>query len=210
MTRSAIFAIGALLRDERSRGTELRFTRSNHRAPAHPSESRVRPSVRRTRAIGTLWRRPAQWRRVAARHRRVERENDCGDWRVRRGRARPWIHRIVRDFGDERDVLQRREAGNEIVELEDEADVMPPIARKRGLVQETDRTPAELWSRSSARRGLRRMLRACSSRLPDGPSRTISSPGNAMSSVERVHLDIAHAVDLLALHLRARPRMAPS
>ena len=89
------------------------------RAPAHPSESRVRPSVRRTRAIGTLGDGPRNGdalllatgelsgKMIAAIGESDEVERDLG------------IHRIVRDFGDERDVLQRREAGNEIVELED-------------------------------------------------------------------------------------------
>ncbi len=36
-------------------------------------------------------------------------------------------HRIVRDFGDEFDVLARREAGRQIEELEDETDMAAPV-----------------------------------------------------------------------------------
>jgi hypothetical protein len=40
-----------------------------------------------------------------------------------------WLHRIVADLGDQRDVLTGGERGDEIVELEDETDALAPIAR---------------------------------------------------------------------------------
>src|SRR5690606_28865285 len=43
---------------------------------------------------------------------------------VERGLGR---HAIVRDLRHDRDVLTRRKAGDEVVELEDEADVMTPV-----------------------------------------------------------------------------------
>src|SRR5690606_35943155 len=44
-----------------------------------------------------------------------------------------WRNRIVRDLGDERDVLPRGEARHEVVELENEADVPAPIERELPL-----------------------------------------------------------------------------
>ena len=41
---------------------------------------------------------------------------------------------FVGDLGDERDVLARRQAGDEIVELEDEADVLAAVARSARFV----------------------------------------------------------------------------
>ncbi len=45
---------------------------------------------------------------------------------------------VSRDLGDERDVLARGEARDQVVELEDEADVLAPVARERGLVGERE------------------------------------------------------------------------
>ena len=89
---------------------------------------------------------------------------------------------------------------------------MPPIARKRGLVQETDRTPAILPVPVVGASRPPRMLRACSSRAPGRPEQDHQlTSSNAMSSVERVHLDIAHAVDLLrSSTFEHDSRMAPS
>src|SRR5690606_8177096 len=42
-------------------------------------------------------------------------------------------HRIVRDLGDERDVLPRRQARHQVVELKDEPDVPAPIERELAL-----------------------------------------------------------------------------
>ena len=60
------------------------------------------------------------------------------------------------DLGDQRDVLARRQAGNQVVELEDEADVPAAVGGERrlvgvGQVAVVDRRPG----RSSARRARR-------------------------------------------------------
>ena len=44
------------------------------------------------------------------------------------------VERVVGDLGDQRDVLARGQAGDQVVELEDEADVAPPVARQLVLV----------------------------------------------------------------------------
>ena len=41
---------------------------------------------------------------------------------------------MVGDVGDERHVLARRETRNQVVELEDEADVLPPVLREGPIV----------------------------------------------------------------------------
>ena len=48
-------------------------------------------------------------------------------------------HRVPRDAGDERDILAGGEAGDEIVELEDEADAVPAEERERFFLRAVER-----------------------------------------------------------------------
>ena len=50
------------------------------------------------------------------------------------GEGRRRVHRVVADLGDQRDVLDRRQRGDEIIELEDEADAVAPIVGERIIV----------------------------------------------------------------------------
>ena len=65
-------------------------------------------------------------------------------------------HRIVRDVGDQRDVLARGQAGDEVVELEHEPDVVPPVLRELflvgvGEVAASEEDPPGRWRRRARR-----------------------------------------------------------
>ena len=68
------------------------------------------------------------------------------------------LHRIARDLGDERDVLARRQARDEIVELEDEADVLAAVTGQRGVV---DGGQIVVAVDARRRRSARRARREC-------------------------------------------------
>src|SRR5262245_24216432 len=80
------------------------------------------------------------------------------------GLLRP--HRLAADLRDQGDVLAGRQAGDEVVELEDEADVLAAVAGQGCVV-------------------VGGQLRSVDLPLPDGPSRTANSPSNRSRSTPR-------------------------
>ena len=83
----------------------------------------------------------------------------------------------ARDLGDQRDVLARGQARDQVVELEDEADVLAPVAgqlrpRRRRSGRDRESAPSRCVGTSRPPR----MLSSVDLPLPDGPSRTTSSP----------------------------------
>jgi hypothetical protein len=115
------------------------------------------------------------------------------------GLLRP--HRTLRDVRHERHVLARREARDQVVELEDEAHVLSPEARALGLSAGGEVVVAE------ADRSARRHVEAAEDVEQGGLAAArgteqhheLAAQQVDVHVAQRVHLDLAHAVDLAEL-----------
>ena len=107
-------------------------------------------------------------------------------------------HRIAGDLGDEGDVLARRQAGNEVVELEDEADMRAPVIGQRRLAGR--REVAFLVDHLAGGRDVepaqdvqqRRLARSGRPEQDD----ELAGDEIEVDPAERLHGDFAHAIDL--------------
>ncbi len=107
-------------------------------------------------------------------------------------------HRRHRDVGDERDVLAHGEARDQVVELEDEADVLAPVARQFGLARGGEVVvPPERFTRrrrvESAQDVEQRRLAAARGAEEDDE---LALADLEIESGERMHFDLAHPVGL--------------
>ena len=108
------------------------------------------------------------------------------------------VHRPGGDVGDQRHVLPGRQAGNQIVELKHEADVLAAVAGERGVVEFGELLPAVEH-------------RAAGGHVEpaqDIEQRALAAAGRAqqhdelagvqieVDAAERVHVDFAHVIDL--------------
>ena len=107
-------------------------------------------------------------------------------------------HRLRGDVGHQRHVLACGERGDEVVELEHEADVLPPVARERGLVGVRQIVVLEC-DRARARRiepaqdvEQRRLAAARGPEQDD----ELAGADVEVDAAQRVHLGLAHAVRL--------------
>jgi hypothetical protein len=107
-------------------------------------------------------------------------------------------HRIGGELGDQRRVLERGEARDEVVELEYEADVLAPVARQAGVVEPRQLVVEEpgLAGRSGVeaaedveQRGLAAARRPEQHDQPAGIELQVEA-------AQGVHLDVAGPVDL--------------
>ena len=110
----------------------------------------------------------------------------------------PRRHRRFGDLGDQRHVLLGREARDQIVELEYESDMLAPVLRERRLVgaRQVDvpvqHLPAGRHVETADDVEQRRLARAGWSEQHD----EAAFVEQQVDLPQRVHLDLAHAVDL--------------
>jgi hypothetical protein len=203
-TRSARAAMGALCVMIATCGAEL---------PVHASRwhSRARglPVLKSSAPVGSSQRstsgRFAIARAIATRCCSPP-ESCAGKWSIALGEADERerlqglgsrIHRVVGDVGDEGHVLARGEARDQVVELEDEADVLAPVTRERVA----RRRPVE---RASPRYQLTLARRGHVEAAEDVEQRRFAAAGGAEQhdelAVEELEIDAAQR-----LHRRPRP-----
>ena len=107
-------------------------------------------------------------------------------------------HRVARNLGDQRDILPRGEARDEIVELEDEADGVAAEAGELVFVR-TGQILAAIGERAvaSGRSRPPRILSSVDFPLPEAPSSTISSPAIKIEvhAIERADFRFAARID---------------
>src|SRR5690606_21800674 len=139
-----------------------------------------------------------------------------------------WRNRIVRDLGDERDVLPRGEARHEVVELENEADVPAPIERELPLrrvreVLAAEQEPArrravepaeDIEERrfAAARRALEHDELALGDREIDAPKRVHGARAAAVDLGQPLRLEaevLVRGIGSQAAARRARTRPPP-
>ena len=135
MTRSAMPAIGALWVMTTTVVPSFALTRADRlEHEAAGLDSRALRSARRRAAPPAAWRSRGRSRRAAARHPKLRRKVIQAVARDRPARsASSGGIGLLGDLGDERDVLARGEAGDQVVELKHEADVLAAVARERRL-----------------------------------------------------------------------------
>ena len=130
-TRSAICAIGRVVRDDGDARAEVAVHAVEHledEAPRRRVERAGRLVAEQDLRLLHDRARDGDPLLLAARH--LRRVVVAPLRRARPARApRPDDIGVRREVGDERDVLARREARDEVVELEDEADVLAPVLR---------------------------------------------------------------------------------
>ena len=102
------------------------------------------------------------------------------------------------DIGDQRHVFPRRQTGNEIVKLKHEADVLAPVARQ-GRVVEFGELLAAIEDRAA--RGHIQTAQNIEQRALAAAGRTEQHDELArvqlqVDAPQRVHVDLAHVVDL--------------
>ena len=114
----------------------------------------------------------------------------------------------VGDVGDELDVLARRQARNQVVELEDEADVLAAVLRERGVgrrreIEVLEAHPAGRRRVEAAEDVEQRGLAAARMAEQD---EQLARDDVEIDAAQRRHLDLAHLVDLReAAHFEERP-----
>ena len=107
-------------------------------------------------------------------------------------------HRLGGDVGDELDVLARGQAGNQVVELEHEADMLAAVLRQLALV---GRGEIVIAIADGSRRGHVeaaedvQQRRLAAARRPEHDDE-LGLKEVEIDAAQRVHVDLAHVVDL--------------
>src|SRR5690606_16706124 len=107
-------------------------------------------------------------------------------------------HRVLGDLGDELDVLERSEAGHEIVELEDEADVIATIAGQLILARAGQQMIEETHFARSGDIETADKVEESRFARPRGAEDDDKLAGSRrkIDGIEGEHLHLAHLVDL--------------